>query len=500
MIKPTRKIILTISLCALSAGATFGQTGAPFNQRDDQYRLLGLKRARDAYEVARAEFGRQKELFDRGLINKAELERAQSSFSGAEVDYQQSLLAVLFEQQYVSVTDAVKYRGSDGSKRVRLTLANTSGGTAEFKHLLSMEDELFQSLKPDVVHNVYVSLLNQDGAIISQPYETKIEELRYGEPQTLEFNMLQDLDAVTVYLIFSNGSERNFKIFLQKDATVNRVVVQSEQFSQEVDLGESATFDLTLELFSGSSDTYSLQVVNLPQEIPRYFTDPAGRVRLTQVKFSESTQSKRAALRITLPERPTDAVTMDSSIEFFALIIPRETIDEIPDLKSRHWTKTEIEALNIGFVRLEMSPRGRGELMVRTPLLFQSITPGQTVSLDVELYNEGSRRIDNVTFETDLPLHWSKTLQPHIVPTIEIGQDKRVTLTLFPPENISEGRYDVRLRSAGMSNNQTVGGEDKTFTIEVRSETNVLGASLIVTLLIGLVGGIVVFGVRLSRK
>ena len=42
--------------------------------------------------------------------------------------------------------------------------------------------------------------------------------------------------------------------------------------------------------------------------------------------------------------------------------------------------------------------------------------------------------------------------------------------------------------------------QDKTFTVEVRSGTNVLGASLIVLLLLGLVGGIVVFGIRLSRR
>jgi len=67
------------------------------------------------------------------------------------------------------------------------------------------------------------------------------------------------------------------KIFLQKDESVNKVLVQSEQFSQEAELGTSATFDLTLELFSGASTTYSLEVVNLPQQINRFFKDPPDR-------------------------------------------------------------------------------------------------------------------------------------------------------------------------------------------------------------------------------
>jgi hypothetical protein len=115
-----------------------------------------------------------------------------------------------------------------------------------------VEDELFRSLQPDVTHNIYVSLLNADNAIVSQPYEAKIDLLRFGEPQKLDFTLLQDLDAVTVFLIYGNGNQRSMKIFLQKDASVNRVLVQSEQFSQEVDLGEAASFDLTLELFSGT--------------------------------------------------------------------------------------------------------------------------------------------------------------------------------------------------------------------------------------------------------
>ena len=146
----------------------FGQTGSYFNQRDDQYRLLGLKRAREAYESAKAEFERSKEMRDRELISQQELERAKSLFVDAEVNYQQSLLAVLFEKQYVVVKKAVKYQAKDGYKHVRLTLANTSGGGADYKTMLNIDDELFKSLQPEVIHDVYISLQNDDGAIISK--------------------------------------------------------------------------------------------------------------------------------------------------------------------------------------------------------------------------------------------------------------------------------------------------------------------------------------------
>ncbi len=261
--------ILRLLACGLflicSTVSATAQTGVPFNQRDDEYRLLGLKRAKEAYETARAEYERQKEMRARDLISDIELERTRSAFADAEVNYQQSLLAVIFEEQWVSVSGAEKYQATDGGKHVRLTVVNSSGGGEEFRKLINIEDELFRSLQPDVVQNVYISLLNDENAIISQPYEAKIEELRFGSPQTIDFLMLQDLDAVNVSITYGNGSQRAMKIYLQKDKSVNRVVIQSEKFSQEVDLGKSASFDLNLELFSGSNNTFSLHALNLPK-------------------------------------------------------------------------------------------------------------------------------------------------------------------------------------------------------------------------------------------
>ncbi len=496
--KLTRALICTILLAGV-APEVWSQSSNPFNQRDDKYRLLGLKRARTAFEVARSEFDRQKDLYGRKLINQAEFDRARTIFADAEVNYQQSLLAVLFEQQYVSIVEAVKYHAEDGRRRVRLTLANLSGGSAEFKRLVDVEDDLFRSLQPDVVHNVYVSILNGDGAIISQPYEYKIDELRYGHPETVDFSLLQDLDAVTVYLIYSNGTERNFKVFLQKDISVNRVAIQSEQFSQEVPLGKLATFDLALELFSGQSDTYSLEVFNLPRQIARFFSGGNG-VRLSQIKFTESTRTKTAALEVALPDRPSDEVMMDRPIVFYALAIPRAKRLKLGDVSSKIWTEEEIKALNVGYVRLELVPRGKGELLVRAPLLYHSIGADETVSMYMDLYNEGSHRIDNIAFEVELPLGWRKSIEPPSLRSLDIAEEKRVQLTFIPPDDVAEGKYDIRIRSTGISDNQPVNGEDKTVTVEIRAETSIIAASLVLALLLSVIGGIVVFAVRLSRR
>jgi hypothetical protein len=499
------KLSLKFSLCAcvlflLALQSTgFAQYNS-FNQRDDKYRLLGLKRAKEYYEVTKTEFDRQKNLFEKGLSSQVEFDRAKNSVADAEVNYQQSLLAVLFEQQYVSIERAVKYQAAQSAKRVKLTVANESGGGEEFQKLIGIEDKLFRSLQPDIIQNVYVSLYNSDGAIISQPYEVKIEHLRSGEPREVDFGLLQDVDAVTVNIIYGNGSSRTLKIFLQKDNSANNVAVQSQQFSQEAELGKTATYDLNLELFSGTNNTFSLEVLNLPQQINRYFRDVATSARLTQIKFTELSNSKKAALDVSLPDRPTEQVLMDKAIPFFVVVIPANRLDEIRNLQSRTMTEADIKKLNVGYVRLELMPRGKGRLLVRAPQLYFNLKSDGSVQMTVDVVNEGTRRLDNVKIDVDVPMNWTKKVEPAVVPTLDIDQEQRVTITAAPPKGISVGRYELRLRTSGLSDNQPVNAEDKTVTAEILAETSVIGTILLVLAILGLIGGMVMFGIRLSKR
>ncbi len=492
--------LLTIVFLFMSLEICQAQTGSYFNQRDDQYRLLGLKRAKEAYDYAKSDYERKKGMFEKNLISLEQLERARNLYADSEVNFQQSLLAVLFEKQYVSVQKAVKRHTEDGQKHVILTVANMSGGGAEFRKLINIDDELFRSLQPDVINDVYISLLNEENAIISQPYEAKIEQLKYGSPVDLDFTLLQDLDVVTVDIIYGSGSQRSSKIYLQKDASVNKVLVQSEQFSQEVELGAEASFGMTLELFSTINNTFKLEVVNLPSQINRYFSDPATQARLSQFKFAERTNTRRASLKVFLPDRPTAEVLIDKPIPFYVLVIPREQVDEIANFRDRIWSTEEIEKLNVGFVRLELLPRGIGKLLVRAPQLFYSIKPDQTVEMSIDLINEGSRILDNVEIETDVPLNWEKKIDPNLVAKLDINEEKRINFNFIPPEDVTVGRYEFRIRTTSLSDDQVINGEDKSVTVEVQASANVLGTALLILFIIGIILGIVIFGIKLSRR
>ncbi len=490
-------LILSI-LAATLAVAVAAQT-APFNERDDRYRLLGLKRAKQAYDIAKADYARFEELYNRDLIPRQELEQASARLADAEVNYQQSMLAVMFEDHYVTVTQAVKVQSDEQNRMVRLTVANASGGSAEYAQLLQNEDELFRALRPEIVNNVYVSILNDENAIVGIPYEAKIPELHFGEPVEIEFALLQDLDAVTVYIVYGDGSARTMKIFLQKDQSVDRVILESVQFSQEIDLGNRTRYGLSLELFSSTTNQFALQVLNLPDQISRTFRGAGGDARLSQVKFTESSRTKTADLEVTLPDRPTDEVQMDVPLPFFVVAVPRDRREEFQD-RARDWTEEELVAAQVGYVRLELIPKGRGELRLRAPQLYAQALPDESVVIAFDIINEGSRRLDNIEVATDLPPGWQRDLSPEIVRSLDIGEERRLELTLIPPPGIATGKYEVRLRPSALSDNQPVLSEDKSITVDILAQANLLGTSLIVVLLLGLVSGIVFFGMRLARR
>ncbi len=491
--------LLTLAWPAATPGAR-AQGGTFFNQRDDTYPLLGLRRAKEAYDTQRAEYERQQGLFDKNLISRSALDQAFRNYSEAEVNFQQSLLAVIFEQQYIVVSRAVKYQRQDGRKGVRITLENASRGSGEYEKLIGIEDSLFTLLTPDVINNVYVSLLNDDNAIVSQPYEHKIDRLIFGQPSTVSFELLQDLDAVSVSLIYGNGSQQSRKIYLQKDASENILAIKPEQFSQEVELSGTTDFKMSLELFSSDANTFALEAVNLPAEINRFFVDPASDNRLSQFQFTEGVNTRQAALRIYLPERPTDNVRIDERISFYALAIPRDRIETIGPLAGRQMTEEEIRALNVGYARLELVPRGIGEILVRAQQLFFSIKPTEEVVFNVEVVNEGTRALNNVRIEADPPLNWTENVEPAVIQSLDINEEQRVQLRFTPAPGASPGRYEIRIRTTSLSDDLPIRGEDKTVSVQIEPEANVLGTLIIVLLIVGLVVGIVVFGIRLSRR
>ena len=208
----------------------------------------------------------------RNLISSQEFEQRKAAYINQEISYQQAMLRVIFDQPHILIEKAAKYQAPDGKKRVRLTLQNTTGGVADYAKLVQTDTSVFDpSLQPDKINNVFISLYESTpngsvGPIISQPYEGKIETIRFGQTAEMDFLLLKDVDEVVVSMTYAGQTDRK-NIYLQKDAGANLVIATSPNFSQETDLGENATYTLSLERFSSENDVFQLTVINLPQQI-----------------------------------------------------------------------------------------------------------------------------------------------------------------------------------------------------------------------------------------
>jgi hypothetical protein len=480
----------------------FAQNYGNYNPRDDQYRLLGMARAQSDYEAAMREYERARQLRSQNMIAESELERARSMMEGARVNYLQAALAIVFATPHVVIDRAVKFQRADGRKYVRLTVRNEQSGAEGAKLGDIIDSTLLRQLRPDEVPNVFISLKDDSpggGAIISQPYEARIPVLRFGEPVTLEFRLLRDVDAVTVSASYANQTQDR-RVYLEKDASANIVTVQSAQFSQEGDLGGTVTYDLELERFTSDARGVRLEVGGLPRDIRYEFRDPASGARLTQLRFPEGTTSQRLSLVLTLPYRDAGRFPLDRPIEFWAFALDAEAAPRFDALSRDSMSAAEATQIPSGKARLALIPRGAAQLELRTANFYQSITRGDSVVLDITVRNTGSRAVSSVRLVPDVQGDWRARVEPDLVPEVAINGEARVRLVMVPPAEVGVGDYDVKVRTEALSADRRVDVEDKTVRIHVTPPSNWAGTLALVVLLLGLVGGVIWFGMKLTRR
>jgi len=481
--------VLTLLLSCLAHAQVF------YNPNDERFKSLYLEKVQTDYNLQKELFNRQKALYDKGLISQQEFQQSEAAFKHAQITYQQAILALAFEQPHITVDKAIKYRTRDGLNRVKLTLRNTTGGLVAGRKV-NMEE--FEGIRTDQISNVYVSLLNDQHTIVSQPYEAKIAAMPQNRPITIDLSLLQDLEHVTVRCIYGDKSEEK-NILLQVDESANKVLITSEQFSQEADLGMRANYDLLLALFSRADNVYKLQVLNLPRQITYDFIEPETNARLSQVKFSQDVNTRKLSLSLYLPDRyDSTSFMIDKPIDFYAVAIPQKLIENFDH--QRKYTTVELDKMNIGYVRLELVPRGVGRIQVRATNFYQEIKPDEKVQRSLTVYNDGTRRLDNIKVRASVPVNWFSTVSPEIIPSLLPGREQTVLLTIAPPVDVSIGDYEATIKTESSAGDRKVESEDKTVRIHVAAPANILGTALLILLLTGLLVGVVAFGIRLSRR
>jgi uncharacterized membrane protein len=120
--------------------------------------------------------------------------------------------------------------------------------------------------------------------------------------------------------------------------------------------------------------------------------------------------------------------------------------------------------------------------------------------MNITVRNDGTRRLDNIRISTDHPLRWTTILEPEIITSLEPENEEMVKLIITPPNDVGVGAQEVKIKTDALADNRRVETEDKTMRIQVQAKTPVIWTIFLVLLLVGLLVGIVVFGIRISKR
>jgi hypothetical protein len=517
-----RSFLISIILLMLFAAPAPAQLPAPQagvvgpSANTEAQRLLELKRLDLALKDAKAKRDRKKLAFDEKLIPEADYQTAEIAYRQAQVDFQQAFLRLFAEAPRLDVVSAIKYQKPDGSKYVRVSVKNNSGVVLDYKlfGISAADVQLPDQMKMRELTEIRVSLKEAaaapnptatpaqgagiiPGAVISDPYSTSIPRLAVGEEKTLDFGLLKDVDALVVGLYY-NGREDDRQVYLEKDPSANIVSMSAEEVSLESDLGGEATYNLHLEQFTKSPNPFALLTVDLPQQIARDFLEPTSGSRLYQVRFPEGVTSQRLQLKLYLPDKVDERVKLDQPLTFWALVMDASQAQQLDLTKA--YTDAQVEALKCGKVRLQLIPRGVGKIEVSAPSLYQEIRMGETVDLNLTVKNTGTRVVHNTHISTENPLNWRTFVTPDTVAKLDPNEEEVVKLKILPPSDVGVGDYEVKIKTDAISNNRKVPTQDQSDRIHVMAPPNIKATAALIGLLLALVGGIVVFGIKLTRR
>ena len=156
-------------------------------------------------------------------------ETAVSEYEQAKLEVQRVELESLKDEWYITVDETSLYESPDGSERFSITLRNISSPVKLVESSKVVGQDIIISAQID---DIFVTVKEQEsygssGAIITEPYEQRIETLKEDESITLEFELIKEnVRDVVVELKYSGREEKKNIHLKQEDPYITVVSVR----------------------------------------------------------------------------------------------------------------------------------------------------------------------------------------------------------------------------------------------------------------------------------
>ena len=477
--------------------------------------LVTLESAKEEHDRYESQYNNSLELFEKKYISQMELDtalspytRAKQALKSAEIELERTKLGFLANATHITIMEAKKYYDPNNQRMLDLVLKNTSDlalaesalGLTESESQSQSEwqyPEQIQALLD--IENIIVSIVSNSSSI-GKPYEIIIPVLPYGEKKKLTFVLLTDVDEAGIKLKYLDQNTIE-SVFLEKESLQEKPTAVSSQFSVEGQLGTDIGFDLVLEMLVTSENNFSLVVTNMPPQINCYFGE--GGARITSVRFSQEVSKHNLVLSVSIPQK-LEVGMIDKKIDFQVWIATSAQLEKINNLKRQYAADIipvkEFDAIKGARVDLTLIPRGTGRMEILINNLFEEIKPQQDVRIRADLHNDGTLTLFNIIPEITPPLDWEARVEPNNIGQLLPNEKKQIEIHLQPGTDVGVGEYEATIEARGQSGSEVIEAIERRLKVKISAKTNIIATLLLVGGLVILIVGIVVFGVKLSRR
>jgi uncharacterized membrane protein len=195
---------------------------------------------------------------------------------------------------------------------------------------------------------------------------------------------------------------------------------------------------------------------------------------------------------------------IDKKINFQVWTVTSKQLEAINKLKRQYPTKAiptdKLEEIEAGKVDLVLIPKGTGRLEILINNLYTEIKPQQDVNIKADLDNTGTLDLFNIIPEISPPLGWTAQVEPKSIAKLAPGDKKSIKIHLLPGSEVGVGEYEAQIEAKGQSGSKVVDALEKRLKIRISAETHIATTLILVIALVSLIGTIVIFGVKLSRR
>jgi hypothetical protein len=508
------RLIAVVLLIAAAAGR------AQEENKEMRTMKLRLKEAKITLDQSKADltradasFREAKALFTKGLYSKKELDDAEDTYNlavlkreQAGIDLEKTRLAFLNDALHVTLEKAALYRDADGHKHALLTIKNSSN----IKKIIDEEGAYNDSEKRALlsIDNMVIRIMNE-GSLIGRPFEYRIPSLSYNQARQVDFVLQRETESVSVHLTYGDTLVV-LPVFLEKEAKEDRVQVDAVQFSQEGELGTRISYEFELERFVDDNTTFSLEVLNLPgvytHEFQEMNSEGGGNnadSRVSRIRFKKGVTTKTIRLYLNMPkEIPKEQ--LNEKVTFFVLVLDRFAQQRLAAVKAKRQglelAASDLDSAAVSYELLELLPRGRAEITISASMYSHKVNIKDPIKFTFNLQNTGTIRLDRIRVYLSPPVDWTANAIPLKDISLDVEQLQKVDVEVLPSADVVAADYDLKIEARTLHEGREIEASSKIMRIQVEGKSNFLVGAILMILLIGMIIGVAVMTIKISRR